>query len=177
MSTALAVGTISWGLIGVGAAAHLRHPGHLADLLRVHTQHAAAAARVLTGVETAIAVAVVVGLIGGVSAALQTAAIAGAALGVGFTAWVLRLYLSDSDLPCACSWSTAPTSAWSVARAVAVVPVGLLVFVGEPGGAQAAASLVIGAAAGTIAFLVPEALAWPEESIRLRDLARSESAV
>jgi len=172
VSTALAVGSIGWGLIGVGAASHLRHPGQLADLLRVHTRHADPASRTLIVVETALTVLVAVAVLGGFSTLLRITALGGAALGVGFTVWVLRL--SDSDLPCACSWSTAPTSAWSVARAAAVILIGLLAIAGDPGVALSAAALVAGAAMGVAAFLLPDALAWPDESVRLRELARSE---
>lgn len=175
MNIALALGTIGWGLVATGTLGHLRHPEQLTEALRVHTTHARIAGRLLIGAELVITVVVAAALIADSTPLLAIAALAGAVLGLGFTAWVLRLLLSNSDLPCACSFSSAPTSGWSVVRAGAVVSIGLLALGSTATTAETLAALVVGAAMGLALFLVPDALAWPDESMRLREFASSEA--
>jgi len=175
VTLALAFGTIGWGLIATGTIGHLLHPESLTESLRVHTRHAQASAKVLTLVEAALTAAIAVALLADWGALRVLSAAGGAALGAGFTIWVLRLWLSGSDLPCACSWSSAPTSRWSVLRAAAVMATALLLVPIDASPTVTATALLTGGAAGLALFLLPDALAWPEESIRLRDFARAES--
>jgi hypothetical protein len=94
-------------------------------------------------------------------------------------AWIARLLLTGSDLPCACSFSQAPTSLWSFARSVCVGLVGLFGLVTFPdahdtaGLSERVAILVVGWAVAAAIFVLPEAITWPPASKAL--LARVDA--
>lgn len=170
----LALATLGWGLFAAGAVSHTLHFGRLVELLSLHHRNPQWFARLLVGTELAIVGLTGLSLLAGVQSALVVSALCGALLGLAFTGWVLRLLLSGSTLPCACSFSAGPTTRWSVARAAGTMLVALLVLV-PPTASQSEiiTALVVGAAAGWAGFLLPDALSWPDESIRLRALVKA----
>lgn len=155
--------TIGWGLVAFSLIGHLWHHDRLRLLLSRHIDNDRGGAAALTALEIAVVIAVPVSLATGRYA--TPIAIAGLLLAVGFGAWVLRLVLSDSTLPCACSYSDAPPSWWSVARAVLVGLIGLIV-ISEPAESSSltVATFVVGAAVGAALFLLPDAMSWPTTS-------------
>lgn len=170
-SLILALGVAGWGLFLIGAISHLSHFERLIDLLVLHFRSPRPAAIALVAAEVAIAALIPMGLLLGLQPIVRLTALAGAVVGAAFAAWVLRLFLSDSTLPCACSFSSAPTTLWSVIRATGTVAIGLLAFVADQPTTLVLTALAVGAAAGTAGFVLPDALSWPEESQRLRTLA------
>lgn len=98
---------------------------------------------------------------------LRPVALTAALLGVGFVIWITRLLLTGSTLPCACSFSAAPTSRWSLARALCVVLVVAYVFVPAQTASEigeSVATMVVGLAVAGAVFVLPEALGWPPAS-------------
>lgn len=168
------LGAIGWGLIAVGALTHLWHHDRLRDLLGRHLDADRASAATLVFVEAVLTVVIAMGVIVDASW-LAIVALAGAGLGVGFVAWIARLLITGSELPCACSFSSAPTSRWSLARAIAVMAVGALAFadVGALATVDRFAALVVGLGAAAAIYVLPEALGWPEFS--RAQLARLDS--
>lgn len=176
----LALGAFGWGLLAVGAVSHLVHFDRLVELLALHRREPRPLALALVGVESGVVALTAAALLFDVAVALIVGALVGAVLGLGFTLWVLRLLLTDSGLPCACSFGSGPTTKWSVIRAASTVLIGLLALsgIGDDGSvALAATALVVGAAAGWAGFLLPDAIAWPEESVRLRAMVKSTGQV
>ncbi len=168
------LGSIGWGLIAVGAVTHLWHHDRLRDLLGRHLDADRAGAAALVSAEVLLTVAIAVGVIIDASW-LLVVALAGAGLGFGFIAWIARLLVTGSELPCACSFSSAPTSLWSLARAIVVITVALLAFadVGALTAPERVAALAVGLGAAAAIYVLPEALGWPEFS--RAQLARLDS--
>lgn len=160
----LLLGSIGWGLFVAGGLTHLVHQDRLRDLLAAHVSRPAGPAYALTALLCAIAVAVPVAVLVGVSWAPTAIAVAGAAIGLGFTAWIARLLLSGSKLPCACSFSSGPTSVWSLVRAASTLLIVFLAFASNVDRADAVATLVTGLSAGVALFVLPEAVTWPDFS-------------
>ena len=101
---------------------------------------------------------------------LRWFALAAMVLAIGFMAWIARLLLTKSDLPCACSFSEGPTSIWSFARSVCVGLVGVFTLVAGPDQLDATtlgervAILAVGCAVASAIFVLPEAITWPPAS-------------
>lgn len=170
----LVLGAIGWGLIAVGALTHIWHHDRLRELLGRHLDADRPAAAALVTVELVVTLGVAIAIL--LDAAWLTfVALVGTALAVGFVAWISRLLITGSELPCACSFSSAPTSGWSLARAFAVVPIFVLAVtdIGAIGFADRLGALAVGLAAAAAIYVLPEALGWPE--IAQAQLARLDS--
>lgn len=168
--------SIGWGLITIGAITHTWHHRRLQHLIAMHVNRERVPAALLTLIEVALAIAIPVFWLSGTQG-LSMLAIAAAALAIGFVLWIARLLTSDSDLPCACSFSEAPTTIWSLARSLCVVLVVLFVAV-DPvasglSSSEAAAVLCTGLAVAAAIFVVPEAISWPAPSRAI--LARADA--
>lgn len=171
------VALIGWGLITFGAVTHIWHYDNLRRLLAMHVAKPDAAAAMLVATETAVAMAIPVGMFGS-STFRVTGSATGVVLGVAFTVWIARLLITGSDLPCACSFSDAPTTIWSLARAACVIASGLPLLVS---GAHIAAldaaetftAHAVGLAVAGAIYTLPEAVSWPRASTAL--LARAEA--
>ncbi|MEM7092880.1 MAG: MauE/DoxX family redox-associated membrane protein [Actinomycetota bacterium] len=163
MSDALVViGAIGWGLLALGGITHLWHFDRLRELIAMHVDRDLAAATALVAMETGLAVALAIAALTDAGWLPVIAATAGL-VGLGFTAWIARLLATDSDLPCACSFSVGPTSRWSLVRALSIVATVALAWapwdqVNRPDVVVAAA---VGAAVAGALFVLPEALSWP----------------
>lgn len=161
---------IGWGLLAFGAVTHVWHHRRLRDLLAMHLDRERLPALALTAIEVGLAVALPAALVAEHGALRWFAGFA-LVLGVGFVAWVARLLASGSQLPCACSFSAAPPSVWSLARSMATLSVGLYLIVDltTPPADDTAlgtrvATLLVGWAVAGAVFVLPDALAWPEAS-------------
>ena len=176
MNTAIElVASVGWGLLALGAVTHLWHRARLRELLAMHFDRPTPLAVALTAIESGLAVALPVALLSD-SPALDWLAAAAALLGLGFVAWIARLLLTDSTLPCACSFSAAPTSIWSLARSACVVPVALFAVLSDPSATAIGdhlAILTVGAGVSAALFVLPEATSWPPASQAL--LARADA--
>lgn len=169
----LVLGALGWGLITVGAITHVWHHDRLRRLLALHLPFERGVAGVLTGTELAIAIGLFAAVMTG-AWWLPTLAACGLLVGLGFTAWIARLLLTGSTLPCACSFSDAPTTPWSLVRAIAVTSVGLLGFVDDTlTGGEVLAGFAVGLAAAAALYVLPESLAWPQAT--RAQLARLDS--
>lgn len=170
----LILGSIGWGLIAVGALTHVWHHDRLRDLLGRHLDADRPAAAALVSIEILVTVGVAVGIL--LDAAwLPVIALAGTALALAFVAWIARLLATGSELPCACSFSAAPTSGWSLARALAVVTIIVLAIVdiGSVDVADRMGALAVGLGAAASIYVLPEALGWPD--VAQAQLARLDS--
>ena len=170
------LGSIGWGLLACGAITHVWHHGRLRELVAMHLDHERPVALAITAAELLLAIAIPLLAIAE-SELLQAAALAATLLAVGFFVWIARLLATGSDLPCACSFSAAPTSIWSLLRAACV---GLVVLLVLNAGTNEAftrvdhlATFVVGWAIAAAIFVLPEALGWPESSRAL--MARVEA--
>jgi len=176
---------VGWGLFGAGALTHGLHRDRLTDLLTLHVgDRANALSLAVTIAEAAIAAAIVLGVLTGSHALVFVAAAAGAILGLGFSVWVARLWASDSSLPCACSFSSAPTSVWSMTRSALTVLIGLFLVSGPLPDLDGAASTVAGLAAllaggaiGFALFVLPDAIAWPSYIGDMKERAASQPVI
>lgn len=159
------LGAIGWGLLACGAASHVVHHRRFRELLALHVDRERIPALAIVAGELALVVAIPVALFTGASV-LTPLAIAATVLGLGFVAWITRLLLQGSTLPCACSFSAAPTSRWSLARATCVLLVAGYVFTSSHAdvSTQTVATLVVGLAVAAAIFVVPEAVGWPPAS-------------
>jgi hypothetical protein len=161
--------SIGWGLLACGAITHVWHHRRLRELLAMHLDHERVPALVLTAVEVVLAIALPVAALTGHSSIRLLAALA-FLLAVGFMIWISRLLLTGSDLPCACSFSSGPTSWWSFGRSCCVGLVGLFAFANLTAAtpplttAEVLASLAVGWAVASAMFVLPEAIAWPATS-------------
>lgn len=157
----LLLGALGWGLITIGAVTHVWHHTRLRELLGQHLDADRPAALALVGTEAALALALPVALLTDASW-LPIAAALAAVVGLGFTAWIARLLLTGSELPCACSFSQGPTSRWSLVRAALLLSSVALAFVdGGTSTTDIVAALVTGLAVAAAVFVLPEALSWP----------------
>lgn len=158
---------IGWGLLACGAVTHIWHHGRLRQLLAMHLDHERVPAVALTTIEAALALAIPLAVLADLDW-LRWLAVAALVLALGFAGWIARLLATGSDLPCACSFSEAPTSRWSLARALCVALVGAYVFVdpatGDADTALQIATLVVGWAVAAAIFVLPEAISWPPAS-------------
>lgn len=174
---AIQLGWVGWALIAFGAVSHAWHQQRLRDLLSLHLDQSKLAAGALTALEVALAVALPLAYFAQSTPLLRIAAAVATLLAMGFVAWVARLLITSSELPCACSFSQAPTTFWSLGRAICVALVALLAVADEQTFAAAAAEqvavLLAGAALGAAIFVLPESLSWPPASKAL--LARIEA--
>lgn len=171
------LGSMGWGLIASGSVSHVWHHRRLRLLLGMHLDHERAPAAALTAIETALAAAIAVAFLTE-HPSLRWLALTGLALAAGFIIWIARLLLSGSRLPCACSFSEAPTSMWSFARSCCVALVGCLALVNTSAPADwstgdRVAVLLVGWAVASAMFVLPEALTWPDASKAL--LARVDT--
>jgi len=172
----LLLGAIGWGLLAIGAITHVWHHRRLRELLAMHLDHERVPALVLTTVEVALAVLLPVAFV--VEAIpLAPIVLVAAALAVGFCTWILRLLITKSELPCACSFADTPTTMWSLGRAVAALSVIALVFADTDGAALTAATFGVGCALAGAIFVLPEALAWPAASSALLERAKAHTPV
>jgi len=166
---------VGWGLLACGATTHLWHQERLRELMAMHFDHERVPAAALTATEGLLAISIPVALLLNQTSLLRVLAVAGLVLAVGFATWIARLLVTGSDLPCACSFSSAPTSVWSLARACAV---GLVAIFGielstTPTAPEHIATLAVGWAVASAIFVLPEAVSWPEPSRAL--LARVDA--
>lgn len=161
---------VGWGLLAFGAVTHVWHHRRLRELLAMHLDRERIPALALTTTEVALALAIPVALLAE-HGVLQWLAAFAVLLAAGFVAWVARLLLAGSQLPCACSFSAAPSSMWSLGRSAATLLVGLYLLVdgATPASDETAvgtriATLLVGWAVAGAVFVLPDALAWPEAS-------------
>ncbi len=159
----LLAGSIGWGLIAIGAITHVWHHERLRDLVGRHLDADRSAALALVVAEVTITAAVALGVLLDGSW-LPLAAIGGGLLAIGFVIWIARLLATGSELPCACSFSAAPTSVWSLARAMAVLSISLL-WATDPASATVGdrvVALAVGLALAGAIYVLPESLGWPD---------------
>ncbi len=161
----LLLGSIGWGLLAFGAITHVWHHDRLRALLALHLDHERLPASLLTATEEVLSLTIPLAFLADWSA-LAWLSLAAALLGLGFVGWIGRLLLTGSDLPCACSFSDAPTSWWSFARSVCVLLVATLAVtdVGTGSSAEQVATFAAGWALAAAIFVVPEAVTWPDAS-------------
>ena len=172
----LLLGAMGWGLFTVGAVTHLLDLERLTFLLSSHTvRFAGIAARLLVAVETSLAVAMPVGFFAFGQTLASVVAAAGALLAIGFTVWVLRLIVTKSALPCACSFSSAPPTPWSLARSAATALIGFFALADPGTWSNDLATLLVGGAIGVVIFVAPDAVVWPQWSQEMRAYARSSA--
>lgn len=160
--------SVGWGLLAIGAITHIWHHGRLRYLIGMHIDHERVPALALTGVEAVLAIGIPVAWIAGWRA-LTIFALVGGIVGFVFVLWIARLLFSNSELPCACSFSEAPTTGWSLARAGMVPLVVLFGLVPDVGvenvaTAEALTTLIVGLALASAIFVLPEAISWPDAS-------------
>lgn len=174
------LGSIGWGLLACGAVTHVWHHARLRSLLARHLDHERLPALALTTVEAILVLGVMLAVRNS-ALGLIVASLASTVVAVGFLLWILRLIVTGSDLPCACSFSDAPTTWWSFARAgcVALVACFALVdqqaYVSSSTSGETVATMLVGWAVAGAIFVLPEALHWPEPSRAL--LARVDAYV
>lgn len=168
----LLVGAVGWGLLAFGATTHVWHHRRLRTLLAMHLDREAVPAFALTVVEVALTIALPVAVIVDGLEAIPLA-VGATLLGSGFCLWIARLLLTKSELPCACSFSDAPTTVWSLARAAATLTVLALALATHENIADTIATFAVGLAVASGIFVLPDAIAWPTASRAI--LARSEA--
>lgn len=158
------LGAVGWGLLASGAASHVFHHARFRELLALHLDRERLPAAAIVVLELFFVITIPAALLTE-SAWLRTVALAASALGLGFVIWIVRLLLQGSTLPCACSFSAAPTSRWSLLRAVSVLLVASYAL-GDSASVDAAtvATLLVGLAIAAAIFVLPEALGWPPAS-------------
>lgn len=160
----LLLGAVGWGLLAVGAITHLWHHDRLRQLLAMHIDHERWPALALTALEATLAVGLPALVLSG-SSGLRVGVVAATALAFAFVVWILRLLLTGSPLPCACSFTDAPTTLWSLGRAVATTLVVLWWFdAGDLSMGEHVTSLACGLAIASAIFVLPESLSWPQAS-------------
>lgn len=164
---------VGWGLFTVGAVTHAIHWDRLVHLLRGHVGRPVRLARLLVGLEAALAVTLPVTYLAGIGSAVIAAAVVAGLVAAGFTIFVMRLLLHGSELPCACSFSAGPTTGWSLMRSAATLTAALIAFAPEPDGSSTVATLLVGAALGAVIFVLPDALSWPGYAKSMQAIATS----
>lgn len=160
------LGSIGWGLLAFGSITHVWHHRRLRALLAMHLDHERTPAVLLIAVEVLLSIAIPVAFVFDHDV-LRWLSVGAGGLALGFVVWIARLLVTGSDLPCACSFSEAPTSPWSLARALCVTLVLLFAAVGGDSSATTSeqiATLAVGWAVAGAIFVVPEALTWPSAS-------------
>lgn len=170
----LVVAVVAWGTLATATWAHGRSPRRFAELLEMHfgaEDRARRGAQVAIAIEAMITLGALVGYVASLRAVLVASAVAGFVLGVCYVGWVARLVISDSGLPCACSFSSAPPTWWSVARAGVLCGFGAFIWappLAEVGGPESVGVFVAGLALGTVVYAFPEAVAWPASAVALK---------
>lgn len=170
----LVMAVTAWGTLATAAWAHSLSLDRFGDLLEMHFAHAGRGlvmARVVVVVEAAIALAAIGGYFAPIRFLVIAAAVAGFGLGLAYVIWVARLVLADSGLPCACSFSSAPPTWWSVGRAAVICGFGAFSTappVAEVGTGPAVGLFVAGSALGAAIYTLPDAMAWPRPARALR---------
>ena len=167
----LLVGAIGWGLLVVGGVTHAWHFDRLRLLLARHLDHELPAAVALVATELVIAAVLALAVITATPLVVPVAIVA-LLLGVGFAGWIARLLLTGSTLPCACSFSEAPTTVWSLVRAAAICLVGLCALALPETVGDRLVGLAVGLGVAATLFVLPEALSWP--AAQRAQLARIE---
>lgn len=158
------VGSIGWGLLALGAVTHVWHHRRLRSLLAMHLNHERVPAVALTAVEVVLAIVVPIGFLNA-SAWLPWVAATATVVAAGFVGWITRLLLASSSLPCACSFSDAPTTVWSLGRACCVMLVAAFALTSSDAGVLVdVATLATGLGCAAGIFVLPEAVAWPAPS-------------
>jgi hypothetical protein len=165
----LLLGAIGWSLFAFGAIVHVMHFGRFKELMSLHFRHAASIALGVILLEATLAAAIPVAFAAGQTAVLTVACMLAGVLGAAFAAWVGRLLVTGSHLPCACSFSAEPASIWSLFRSLATLLVIAFAFADHAGAATNLATILAGGALGIAVFTLPDALAWPASSQRLRE--------
>lgn len=177
----LLLGAIGWGLFVAGAGTHLMHRSRLEELLRSHVRAARPASMFVVAFESLLAIALPLTFFAGWVSARQGLAVAAVLAGVGFTLWVSRLVVSKSSLPCACSFSSAPPTWWSVLRSAATMLAGLFVLNGVAATDRAlsndVATLLTGAALGVALYVLPDALTWPHWATEMKRMGAAGDTV
>ena len=163
----LLVGSVGWSLFAFGALTHIVHHRRFLNLISLHLRHARPVAFGVVLAESALAIIIPVAWATDMTALLAAACIAAALLGAAFAVWVGRLVLSGSQLPCACSYSSAPASPASLARSLGTLLVLAFAFAEHAGAATNLATVAVGAATGVAIFALPDAIAWPSASREL----------
>ena len=162
------LGSIGWGLLACASITHIWHQRRLQTLLASHFDRERIPALALTMVELVLSVALPIAVLTD-HRALPILALAAAVLAAGFMAWIARLLVTGSELPCACSFSAAPTSIWSLGRSVCVGFVAFFLLttagdVADTGVGEHLAILAVGWAVAAAIFVIPEAVTWPTPS-------------
>jgi len=160
------LGAVGWGLLATAAVTHLWHHRRLRELLAMHLDHERIPAAALVAAELLLVIGLAATWLADHPARtpLGHTAVLVAAV---FMAWILRLLTSGSELPCACSFSAAPTSWWSFARAACVALAGFIALAPaspEQDHATIIATLAVGWALAAALYVLPEALGWPGAS-------------
>lgn len=171
----LLLSSIGWGLFAAGAITHALHATRLRELLGLHFARAGTLAPALIAVEAVIAVGLPIAYFAGQAAAIIAIAAIAFVFAIAFTAWVVRLLLTDSELPCACSFSSAPTTHWSVLRSAgclftALFPLAVTASVG-----QDIATMLTGAAIAVALFVLPDAMSWPAHAKYFADAVQENA--
>lgn len=161
----------------VGAIFHLRHFPTLVDQLSLHLagrfsrmrreRRASQLATLLVLVEALLPAVAVTGWVLGNQPMMVVGALGTAALGLSFVIWLLQLLASGSELPCACSSTSAPPTPWSLLRAVPILAAASLMSSStfEELSATTSAVAVLGSMSVAVAvFVLPDAMQWPDSS-------------
>lgn len=171
----LLLSSIGWGLFAAGAITHAVHASRLSELLGLHFARAATLAPALIAVEAVIALGLPLAFFAELSAMVAAIAILAFVVAAAFTLWVTRLLLTDSDLPCACSFSSAPTSQWSVVRSAGCLFAALFPLATSVSAAQDIATLLTGGAIALAIFVLPDALSWPDHAKYFADAVEANA--
>jgi len=157
----LLLSSIGWGLFAAGAITHAVHATRLSELLGLHFARAATLAPALIAVEAVIAIGLPIAFFAGATLLVAIVSAIAFVVAAAFTVWVTRLLITDSELPCACSFSSAPTTSWSVLRSAGCLLAALFPLANSVSVSQDIATLLTGAAIALAVFVLPDALSWP----------------
>lgn len=171
----LFLSSIGWGLFAAGAITHAVHATRLSELLGLHFAGAARLAPLLIAIEGFIAVALPVAFFADVPVVMAIVAAIAFVVAAAFTLWVTRLLLTDSQLPCACSFSSAPTSQWSVLRSAGCLFAVLFPLATSASITQSIATLLTGGAVALAIFVLPEAMSWPAHAKYFSDAVQENA--
>lgn len=168
----LLIGAVGWGLLAIGSITHVWHHRRLRELLAMHFDHEAIPALSLTAAELSLAIGLPTAVLVDAVPVLPFV-VAACALALVFCAWITRLLVSNSTLPCACSFSAGPTTVWALGRAAAAVSVLALLEASASDLALTITTFVVGLAFACGIFVLPESTSWPAASRAL--LARADA--
>jgi len=171
----LLLSSIGWGLFAAGAITHAVHATRLSELLGLHFAGARRLAPVLIAVEALIAITLPIAYFADLGVLLALAAAVAFVVAAAFTAWVTRLLLTDSQLPCACSFSSAPTSQWSVIRSAGCLFAALFPLATSASTGIGIATLLTGGAVAVAVFVLPDAMSWPAHAKYFSDAVQQSA--